>query len=203
VTAVAFSGDSKKLLTAGEDGTALVWLTEKLPPPPTPRALALTPAECWELLAGDGAAALRASAALAAQGDEAVALLKAKLAPVPPPAPGKLPALLKDLDSAQFAVRNRAMRDLESLGDVAEEALRTALEKPPSAEAGRRLKALLDRLETPPAVRARVRQGRAVAVLEQVGSPAAVALLEALAAGAPTARLTHEARAALHRLRAP
>jgi hypothetical protein len=41
---------------------------------------------------------------------------------------------------------------------------------------------------------------RAVRVLEAVGTPAARELLESLAKGAPTARLTIEAKAALERL---
>jgi hypothetical protein len=45
-----------------------------------------------------------------------------------------------------------------------------------------------------------VRCLRAVAVLEDLGTPAARELLEGLAAGAPEARLTREAKASLRRL---
>jgi hypothetical protein len=44
------------------------------------------------------------------------------------------------------------------------------------------------------------RAQRALLVLEQVGSPAARACLRRLAGGAPSARLTREARATLDRL---
>jgi hypothetical protein len=42
---------------------------------------------------------------------------------------------------------------------------------------------------------------RAVAVLEWIGSPAGREVLRALSEGAPLARLTREARAALQRLK--
>jgi hypothetical protein len=46
-----------------------------------------------------------------------------------------------------------------------------------------------------------LRRTRAVAVLERVGSPAAVGLLTKLAAGPPGGRTTRQAREALARLR--
>jgi hypothetical protein len=49
----------------------------------------------------------------------------------------------------------------------------------------------------------RVQALRAVEVLEWIGTPEARKVLEALATGAPAARLTREARASLGRLPAP
>jgi hypothetical protein len=201
VTALAFSADGKRLLTAGEDGTALVWLTAKLPRGAA-KAPAPPPAACWEKLGGAGTESLRALAALAARGDEAVAFLKTKLAPAAPADPKELAALLQDLDSPQFGKRSRATRGLEELGERAAAALRAALPKAASGEAKRRLQALLARLDGP-LPPARLREVRAVEALERLGSPAAVALLQALAQGAPAARLTREARASLERLQGP
>jgi hypothetical protein len=48
-----------------------------------------------------------------------------------------------------------------------------------------------------------LRQTRALEALEQIRSPEARKLLERLAAGAPEARLTREAQAALERLAPP
>jgi hypothetical protein len=62
----------------------------------------------------------------------------------------------------------------------------------------RRLEALLEKCDATSALA--MRPHRAVATLEWIGTPAARALLHALAEGAPRARLTVEARAALKRL---
>jgi hypothetical protein len=59
---------------------------------------------------------------------------------------------------------------------------------------------LLERLELAPVAGERLQALRAVEVLERVGTPEARRLLETLAGGAPGARLTWEARAALGRL---
>jgi hypothetical protein len=64
----------------------------------------------------------------------------------------------------------------------------------------RRLLALLKRPGGPVVPPPVLRAVRAVAVLEDVGTPPARRILEALAGGEPEAILTREARAALRRL---
>ena len=82
-------------------------------------------------------------------------------------------------------------------GDPVEHLARALGEKP-SPEARTRLKKLLRECEAvPPAV---VRERRAVAALEWIGTPAARAVLRALADGASGARLTAEAKTALGRM---
>ncbi|HKB38490.1 MAG TPA: hypothetical protein VKD72_18755 [Gemmataceae bacterium] len=71
---------------------------------------------------------------------------------------------------------------------------------PSTAEAHRRLTALLRWLRRPVADPETLRALRAVAVLEDVGTPPARKVLEALAKGSVEARLTQEAKAALARL---
>jgi hypothetical protein len=113
--------------------------------------------------------------------------------------PSLLARLVADLDSASAEVRTRATRQLEAFEDRAESELRRAAARPASPEAARRLGRLLDRLDGGPAPEV-LRQLRAVEVLEVVGGPEARKALAALAGGAPEARLTRDARAALRRL---
>jgi hypothetical protein len=93
------------------------------------------------------------------------------------------------------------MRELENLGEQAEPALRKALEGKPPAEVRRQVEELLAKLQGPLTSPEPLRAVRAVAVLEQIGTPKARRVLEALSEGAPTGRLTQEAKAALERLK--
>jgi hypothetical protein len=107
--------------------------------------------------------------------------------------------LLKDLDSGQFATRQTATRELQELGDAVKLELENALARPDSPlESRQRLRRILDALAVPS--RDRLRELRAVEVLERVGTPEARRLLGSLATGARGARLTHDAQMALDRL---
>ena len=65
---------------------------------------------------------------LTASPREAVSLLKEKLKPVSSaPGPRQLAALIVDLDSDFFQTRQKAARELERLGELAEPALRDSL----------------------------------------------------------------------------
>jgi hypothetical protein len=102
------------------------------------------------------------------------------------------------LDAEDFAAREKAAAELGRVADQAEPLLRKALADAPSPEARRRIEALLDGLET--LSPERLREVRAVEVLECLGSAEARLVLDALAAGAADARLTREAKAAVERL---
>jgi hypothetical protein len=132
--------------------------------------------------------------------DETLPLLKEHLHPARPVDPERLRRLLADLESEQFAVREKAQADLEELGDLTEPALRKVLADKPALEMRRRVQAVLERLHAPVKQPELLRALRAVAVLEDIATPQARRLLEELAAGTPEARLTREARAALERL---
>ena len=114
--------------------------------------------------------------------------------------PGRFDWLIDDLDSETFAVRENAHKTLEELGAVALPVLREALEKNPSAERRRHVEKLLQRQPDLLISPKELRQLRALHALEQIGSPATQQLLQHLAEGAPAARLTREAKAALNRL---
>jgi hypothetical protein len=109
-------------------------------------------------------------------------------------APASAPAVL-----AETALRALAGTKLKAgaallLGP----ALREALRGKTSAEVAQRLRRLIDATEGWPAER--LREWRALEVLEQMGTPEASRLLEELAKGVPTARQTVAAKAALARM---
>ena len=91
-------------------------------------------------------------------------------------------------------------RALEEADEQAEAELRKALAGTPSAEVRQRCDHLLGRLKPDAPSPERLRQERAMELLEGVATPEAKRLLEELAKGAPQARITAEAKAALGRL---
>jgi hypothetical protein len=136
---------------------------------------------------------------LAAPG-RSVPFLGERVPPAPAAEARRVAALIADLSSAQFPVRDRAMRELEKLGEAAGPALRKAAGGDHPLEVKRRLEGLLDKLTNWPA--ATLRQVRAVEALEHTGTPAARAVLGRLVReGAPEARLSREAEAALRRMK--
>jgi WD40 repeat protein len=201
--ALAFSPDGRTLASAGNgDFAILMWdMTGLLSEGRLP-ALKLFPrqlSDLWADLAGaEAPAGYQAIWRLAAGGAASVAYLRERLHPVSAPDARHVARLLDKLNDDRFAVRDRATRDLEDLGDVIEPALRRALTRRESLEFRRRVEQLLDRLR--PTTPGRLRENRAVAVLERMEDPSARRLLERLAGGASHARLTREAKAALERL---
>jgi hypothetical protein len=154
----------------------------------------------WAQLASpDAAAAYRAVCALADRPAEAVALLRSWLRPAAAPDAGHLARLIADLDHPNFDTREKATRELQRLGERAEPALRRARAAGPGEETRRRIDQILTGrgAVTDPEL---LRAIRGVEVLERIGTPEARRLLQALAGGAPDARLTREARASLVRL---
>jgi hypothetical protein len=152
----------------------------------------------WARLAtGDPLRAYRAAWELAEVPDQAVPFLRQRVHPVRPPDAKRLARLLAELESDHYEERERAEEELAALDRLAVPALRAALRSKPSLELAlraRRLLALIDARGLPP------QQALGLAVLEDIASPAARRLLRELAAGAPDARLTRHAQAALARL---
>src|SRR5262249_51949913 len=114
----------------------------------------------------------------------------------------RLAGLIADLDNEQFAEREKAAKKLEHLGEVAIGACEKALQRQPSTEVCRRLESFLKKQaksSSGPSPE-RLLALRAIEVLEHIGTLQAQELLKSLAAGAPEARLTQEAKTALERL---
>jgi hypothetical protein len=201
VVSLAFSPTGRTVATGLADSTILVWDVSAARTAAT-RRRDLDDKELkrlWTDLAGDAPTAEAAGAALAAASVQAVALIKERVGPATEVPAERLRRLLADLDSPQFTARDAAVRELEKLGDRAEPALRRALEGKPSLEVRRRIESVLSslRLVRQPEL---LRGLRAIRVLEQVGTPVARQVLQALADGTPEARLTQEAKASLQRL---
>ncbi len=165
-------------------------------PPPEPLK------QLWaELGTEDPVKAERVMARLVARPAQTVSFLRRHLHPVTVNAQ-RVARRLAGLDSDDYATRERATRELESLCEAVEPQLRRALSGKPSPEARRRIERLLKQVrgERLSPSRSRRRAVRAIEVLERIGSAEARRVLKALAHGAPTAALTVEAQAALERL---
>ena len=150
----------------------------------------------WDDLAADAPTGLRAARLLAAAGDKGLALLKAKLSARQAPAADRMARLIADLDSPRFGAREKAEADLRDLGVQAEPFLQRARKASPSAEAARRLDALLAGLAARKLSPAEARELRAVLALEWQATPDARALLAEWAKGDPAAVLTRAAKEA-------
>jgi WD40 repeat protein len=203
VKEVAFSPDGTLLASGCTDRTAMVWDvtgrlagTGPLPADLTPEKLPIL----WaDLRDGDAAKAYQAQRALLRAGKPVVPFLKAHLRPAMATDAKRITRLLADLDSEEFAVREKAAGEIEEMGEATEPALRKLLAGKPSSEVRRRAEELLGKLD-PARSPELLRVVRALEVLEGIGTPEAKKLLTDLAKGSPEARLTREAKATLDRL---
>jgi RNA polymerase sigma factor (sigma-70 family) len=201
VNILTFSPDGKRLVSGLSNSTLLVW--EVATGSKTSKPVRLSDAglaKLWADLGGNVRKAFPARATLALSSDKTLPLLRKRLKPVQPAESGQVRRLVAELDSDTFENREKARKELEQLGDRASGALEAALKSKPSLEAHRRIEALLKRLRPPIADGETLRSVRAVAVLEDIGSPEARKVLQSLTKGAAEARVTQEAKAALERL---
>jgi RNA polymerase sigma factor (sigma-70 family) len=197
---LAFSTAGGILVSAGEDSTAVVWdlrgASAAAAAPLSQEALTT----CWaDLGANDAKRAFRAIGKLVSSPSQAVDLLKQRLKPVASLDAKQVVQWITALNSDTFATRDAAMKELASVVEVAEPALRAALDKAPNLESRRRLEQLLEKLEGLGSHGEPLRISRAVEVMEQIGTAEVRQLLTLLAGGASRAWLTREAQAALDR----
>ena len=194
VRRVEFAEDGRHLITANGNGTLYVLRLGQ-------GVTALNDlAKLWETLASLHAGkAYPAIWSLIATPQRTVPFIKERLHPVEAPTTAEIQQLVDRLDDAQFKEREKATAALEELRQQAEPALRRKLaEQSSSPELRRRIEALLEKskLISP----SQLRMLRVIQILEQIGNADAQQLLKRLAQGAPQARETPQAQAALKRL---
>lgn len=205
-SALAFSPNSRILAQGSDDITILLWdLSGRFDKGRLrPASLSAKDLEVlWADLAhADGSAAWRAIGTLAADSKDSLPFIRKHLLAVAPVDARAIAQFVTDLDSDQFATREKAAEQLEKLGELAEPALRDALRDKPPLERRQRIDRLLEKLaaqrDNPSPER--LRMLRALEALEYMDTPAARRALEELAKGAPAADLTNETNAALKRL---
>jgi RNA polymerase sigma factor (sigma-70 family) len=206
VVSLLFTPDGKHLISGGTDTTALIWDlslkgVRRRPRDVAARIQGRALDTLWTDLAGqDAARAFDAMRELSAAPIQAVKLIKDRVRPTSAVHPNKLVQFLADLESDRFELRRQAESELERHGALAEPALRKVLAGNPSQDLRKRAERLLDNLSgrVPPA--GVVRDLRAVELLELIGTSEARQVLQTLASGVPSMRLTREAQSALERL---
>ncbi len=205
--------DARKLLEELADGAPGAALTlqakaalDRFPKGEPETKVKPTPQTLWEALAaGDSTAAYGAVRTLANQPASAT-LLRDRLIEVTAKDtfnddPKRVAKLIGDLESEEFAVRDRASADLKNLGRLVAPALRKALTPNAEPELKRRVQELLDECAKATPTSEVLRIGRALETLELMGGPEARETLIGLSKDVRTQWVREEAAAALLRLR--
>jgi RNA polymerase sigma factor (sigma-70 family) len=204
VHSLVFSADGKKLISASEDTTGLVWDVSAVrrAQPKNRKLKSGDLGTRWlDLAAADAGVAHQAMVSLIGAPRQAVPFLGRRLQPIPALNLQKKKEVghwIDELDNDRFATREKAARNLEALGEAVCPALRQALAGRLSPEARRRVQNLIARLDPLPSTRG-LRLSRAIEVLEQIGTAEASAVLQKVAEGPPESLLTQQAKAVLER----
>jgi WD40 repeat protein len=130
----------------------------------------------------------------------AVALVAKKISPISKNLQRHVEKLIANLDDNSFRKRDEAMSEIQGLAHQFSPLLKKRLRQAPAGEVRNRLTFVLETMSAeklPVVLRTNL---RAIAILEELGTKDARAVLDQLAHGADGARLTVEAQAALERL---
>ncbi len=205
VWGLALSPDEKLLASCSVDTKLLCWNLAGLGRPASKKAH-LSPRQLEshlaDLASADAGAAYRAVCALAGDPEASLPLLRHRLSRTRKggPTAAELARMVRDLDSDEWPVRERASADLEKAGTRALPLLQKTLLRPPSLEVRKRAERLLRHLDPGEMSVEELVALRGVQALEYIGTPEARKLLEQLSRGGSEQRLTEEASLALRRL---
>ena len=103
------------------------------------------------------------------------------------------------MDNEEYPVRQAAMTELATLGELAAPLLHERLAGKPSLEVRKRVEELLSHTKVLHSGEV-LRGVRVAAILERIATPEARRLLDQLARGASESRLTREAKSSLQRM---
>lgn len=205
VTSLAFSPDGQTLLSGSEDATVLLWDVagaSKIAGGPMEKPDATRLEASWhDLASSQGDVVARAMASLSAAPEQATALLRSRLKPLPEPDASQFPGLIADLGHPEAAQRAKAAEALKQAGGKAAPALYKALQSVPGVELRREIEGVLEVVGEFPIPPEKLRQQRAIAILERIGTPDAEQLLQTLAGAERATDISREAQAALDRLK--
>jgi WD40 repeat protein len=199
---LAFTRDGSKLVSVSRDLTGLVWDVA----PPRPLApVALSEADRrlrWDALtSSNGETVYRAMGELIADPAGTVAFLKANLRSAPAPSDMAVDKLIERLDASTFTEREAAFRELNNLGTPAVPRARERLPRV-ILEVRQRLEKFLQEHDRGGRLTGvRLRERRAVELLEAIRSAVAEDVLKSFAKSGNTP-LTRDAAAAAKRLSA-
>jgi WD40 repeat protein len=196
---LAWSSDGRRLLSGSYDASCLIWDV-------TPAVRAKLPAkvldertttkEAERLGSANATEAYAAMARLTGSPSTTIPAMRTILKPIVAANTNRVTALIRDLDSPQFSVREKAASQLLRMGDGLEGPLRTALAGTLSTEARERIEKTLSELKPSSD---RLRQSRGLEVLQRICDAEAKKLLAEISNGADGAWLTREAKSALER----
>jgi RNA polymerase sigma factor (sigma-70 family) len=206
VKALAFSRDGKTLASGGNDTSILLWDVAALVRAEKPAIAKRTEDELnalWNALgAWDGDKVHQAVWALAQSPEQAVPLLRERVKLRSAPDAKRVAKLIAELDDDSFTVRENASKELAGMGKEVAEALTKALETTKSVEVRNRLKELLEKTKNQNVPLETVRLHRALEVLELVGTPEALKVLQDLADKSPEDWLAKEIEVTIQRIEA-
>ncbi len=170
-----FSPDGRRLAGV-ENHSALIWDVADLVHRPLAKLDSVKSEDldawCARLNSADGKSAYQAVWKLI-EGDPGGAQLKAQVAPASLVTSKNITRWISELDSLQFASRDKAEKELLNLGDDALVLIKAALKNVKSLEQGQRLQPLSDRINEGHVTTQKLRELRTIMALEQIGTPTA------------------------------
>lgn len=199
ITCFAISPDGTELLTGSSDTTAMLW---KIPPLPKSDTK-LTDEQLkqiWLDLKDDAAKAHKSLWKATEDPKPTLAMLERNVPIAQVPEAATVRALIAELSSNRFAVRQAAYDKLNALDTLVVPALKEHLKSKPEENVREQIDKLLKAADPWTWTGDRLRELRAVQCVEMIGTPEAKTLLDKWSKGPAEARLTKEAKLAADRL---